>query len=265
MKAMDAMDRLTVLVVDDEPLARRRLVRLLGRKEWVARVEEAADADEARRRAQALQPDILLLDILLPGGSGFEVLQTLAPVPPAVVFVTALDCHALRAFDANAVDYVTKPIDPRRFDLAMERARQAAGAHQHAERLAELQETLSSLRRTLVPQSTRASDIWVKVRGEYLRIAPESILRFQAERDYVRIHLAGASYLYSESMLSLEKRLDPAQFIRIHRSTIVRRAAIAHIRPAPFAALVAVLTDGTPVRIGRTYAPVVRASLAVRR
>mgnify|MGYP001141250646 FL=1 len=102
----------------------------------------------------------------------------------------------------------------------------------------------------------------MKSQGEYLRIAPETIIRFQADRDYVRVHIAGADYLYQENLASLERRLDPADFTRIHRSTIVRRSAIARIKTAPFAALIAVLSDGSEVRVGRTYATGIRAALA---
>ncbi|EIC28371.1 MULTISPECIES: LytR/AlgR family response regulator transcription factor [Methylomicrobium] len=256
------MMELTVLVVDDEPLARRRLTRLLGKIDWVGRIEEAGDVDEAYRAVGKIQPDILLLDIQMPGGSGFDVLERLVgAAPPAVVFVTAFDHHALRAFEANAVDYITKPIEPGRFCTAMERARWAAASRLQADRIAELQETIVSLKRALNEQPKRASEFWVKVRDVFVRIAPENILRFQAERDYVRIHVAGADYLYQESLASLERRLDPADFVRIHRSTIVRRSAIVRIRQAPFAALIAALADGSEVRVGRTYAAALRARL----
>lgn len=255
------MSDLTILVVDDEPLARRRLLRLLGKMEWVGRIEEAADAEEARRAAQQTRPDILLLDIQMPGGSGFEVLESLGPEPPVVVFVTAFDHHALRAFEANAVDYVTKPIEPGRFARALARARIAAGARLQADRVAEMQETIASLKRTLTEQPKRPTEFWVKARGDYLRITSDNVIRFQAERDYVRIHVLGADYLFQESLSSLERRLDGEEFLRIHRGAIVRRSAIARIKQARFAALIAVLSDGSEVRVGRTYAPTIRAKL----
>jgi two-component system LytT family response regulator len=252
---------LTVLVVDDEPLARRRLTRLLSKMDWVGRIEEAAEVSEACRKAADIQPDVLLLDIQMPGGSGFDVLDRLGPELPSIVFVTALDHHALRAFDANAVDYVTKPIEPGRFGLAMERARSATGSRHQANRIAELQETIASLKQTLSAQPRQARELWVKVRGEHVRIPQESIVRIQAERDYVRIHIAGADYLYHESLSALEQRLDSSHFIRIHRGTIVRRDAMVRIKQAPFAALIAVLTDGSEVRVGRTYSSAVRSKL----
>jgi two-component system LytT family response regulator len=258
------MTGLTVLVVDDEPIARRRLIRLLNGVDWVGRIEEAAEAREAIRKAAELEPDVLLLDIQLPGGSGFDVMERLGPEPPIIVFVTAFDHHALRAFDANAVDYVTKPIEAGRFSLAMQRAKSALDSRDQAERVAELQVTVASLKQALSLQPKQASEFWVKVRGEHLRISAQTIVRFQAERDYVRIHTAGAGYLHHESLAALEESLDPSQFIRIHRSTIVRRDAVVRIKPAPFAAMIVVLTDGSEVRVGRTYLSAVRLSLRGR-
>lgn len=255
------MTGMSVLVVDDEPLARRRLVRMLAKMDWVERIEEAGNVEQACQRAQERQPDILLLDIQMPGGTGFEVLERLAETPSAVVFVTAFDHHALRAFESNAIDYVTKPIEPGRFAKAMARARDTANSCSQADRIAELQETVASLKQALNSNERRSRDFWVKAQGEFLRLAPENILWFGAERDYVRIHVHGADYLYQENLASLERRLDADDFLRIHRSTIVRITAIVRIKSAPFAALIAVLSDGTEVRVGRTYTSTVRARL----
>lgn len=255
------MTPLSVLVVDDEPLARRRLTRHLGKIGWVARIDEAGDVDCACRLAKEVKPDILLVDIQMPGGSGFDLLERLGAEAPVVVFVTAFDHHALRAFEANAIDYVTKPIEAGRFEMAMGRARQAVTSRLQGERIAELQETVASLKKALGGNSRRTGDFWVKSHGAYIRIAAETVIRFQAERDYVRIHVSDAAYLLPENMASLERRLDPAIFVRIHRSTIVRRNAITRVRTAPFSALVAVLCDGTEVRVGKTYAPGVRSDL----
>lgn len=259
------MTGFTVLVVDDEPLARRRLVRLLGRLDWVGHIEQAGDVAEAHRKTLELQPDILLLDILMPGGSGFDVLEQLGLEPPIVVFVTAFDHHALRAFEANAVDYLTKPIEPGRFEQAMERAKAAVAARNQTDRIAELQETIAALKRALREQPKQNHEFWVKVRGEHIRVTEDRITRIQAERDYVRIHVDGAEYLYHETLTALEQRLCPEDFMRIHRSAIVRRNAIARIKQVPFAAMVAVMKDGTEVRIGRTYAAVVRNQLTKNR
>lgn len=256
------MTKLSVLVVDDEPLARRRLIRLLSKLDWIDDIGEAGDIAQACACIDALKPDILLLDIQMPGGTGFELLDRLGEAAPSIVFVTAFDHHALRAFDAKAIDYVTKPIEPGRFVQAMERARSAARALVQADRIMELQETLSSLRRDLDSGVGRPRDFWVRSGGEYVRLPPEMILCFEADRDYVRIQVSGAEYLYQESLASLERRLDPADFWRVHRSAIVRRGAIARVKPAPFSSLVLVMANGAEIRVGRTYANAVRAALA---
>jgi two-component system LytT family response regulator len=258
------MSGLTILVADDEPLARRRLIRQLRKLDWVGLVEESADVAQTLRQMRAIGPDILLLDIQMPGGSGFDVLQQMERDLPAIVFVTAFDHYALRAFEVNAVDYLTKPIDVERFAVAMERARVTAVSRSRADRLAELQEVIASLKKELNGRSRQDAELWVKVRGEHLRIAEDDIIRLQAERDYVRIHVAGASYLFHETLTALGQRLACDAFIRIHRSTIVRRSAVVRLRPAPFAAWIAVLVDGTECRVGRTYASSLRTLLGKR-
>lgn len=253
------MKGLSVLVVDDEPLARRRLLRLLGKLDWVGPIAQAGDVVEAVQQISALQPDVLLLDIQMPGGSGFDVLAQLEAAPAALVFVTAFDHHALRAFEANAIDYLTKPIDPGRFRLAMERARSAIGARQQTDRIAELQETIAALRRALKPQAAHIGGIWVKSRdGGHVRIQVDDITWLQAERDYVRIHSAGGQHLQHDTLTHLERHLDPAHFIRIHRGSIVRLDAIVGIKNASFSSMVVVLRDGAEVRVGRTYTSSVR-------
>lgn len=255
------MSGLTVLVVDDEPLARRRLVRLLAGMEGLGAVREANDAPQAIEAIQAQRPDVLLLDIQMPGGSGFDVLDAIGDDLSAVVFVTAFDHYALRAFERDAVDYVTKPIEEGRLSLAIARAQARLAARDDAERLAEMRHTVATLRQALRENQRQITQFWVKARGEFIGIAADKVTRFQADKDYVQIHANGESYLYGESLGSLERRLDPAEFVRIHRSVIVRRNAIARVRQAPFSALVAVLSDGTEIRVGRTFTKAVRAEV----
>jgi DNA-binding LytR/AlgR family response regulator len=257
---------LDVLVVDDEPLARRRVVRLLRQLPWIGRVQEAADVDDAATQCERTGPDIVLLDIQMPGGSGFDLVQRLAKHDggtgmPVVVFVTAFDDQALRAFDASATDYITKPIEPGRFRLAMERARQAAGLRNNAQRIAELESVVASLRRGLATPAGPASELWVKFQGQYLRVPGASISRIQAERDYARIHADGRSYLHNLSLAELERQLPATEFLRVHRSTLVRIDAVKRMAVGPFSSLALVLADGTTVRVGRTYTTAVRARL----
>jgi len=254
------MNALSVLVVDDEPLARRRLFRLLHRLDWIRRIDEAVDVRDAREQLDSAQPDILLLDIQMPGGNGFDLLEGIDQ-PPVVVFVTAFDHHALQAFEANAIDYLTKPVEPGRFAQAMTRARQAAEQRTQTERIQELQEAIAALKRSVGQQTRRVADLWVKHRGEHLRLAADTITRIQAERDYTRLHVDGADYLYPDNLSTIERRLDPEAFMRVHRSTIVRCESVTRIRGTAFSTLVLVMSDGAEVRVGRTYTTAVRARL----
>lgn len=252
------MKPMSVLIIDDEPLARRRLARLVGALPEAEAIGEAGNVQDACQAIEALSPDIILLDIQMPGGNGFDIVERLGGNGPAVVFVTAFDHFALRAFDAAAVDYVTKPIEPARLQMAISRARARMTAKADEERIAELNETVFALRQALRKQEAQVADIWVKSRGELIRIALDRVVRFQAERDYVRIHTEARSYLHHESLASLEGWLDPSAFLRLHRSSIVRRDCIVGLRQAPFAALIALLSDGSEIRVGRTYAKHVR-------
>lgn len=252
----------SVLVVDDEPLARRRAVRLLRQLGETGPIEEAGDIEQARSIIETGSIDVLLLDIQMPGGSGFDLLESLSTPPGAVVFVTAFDDQALRAFEAQAVDYITKPINPGRLQAAFRRATDIVRANTSHDRISELLETVRALRQSGAGRPKAATEFWVKVRNDYVRLSVTQIHRFQAERDYVRIHAGKETYLHHESLASLERRLDADEFTRVHRGTIVRVDQIVRIRMDPFSTMIAILADGSEVRVGRTYAPGVRARMA---
>jgi DNA-binding LytR/AlgR family response regulator len=258
------MQGLTVLVVDDEPLARRRAMRLARQVPWVGQIGEAGNIAQAIEWLAASTCHIILLDIRMPGGSGFDLIRHLPDPSPAVVFVTAFNDQALRAFDAHAVDYVTKPIEAGRFQTAMERARAAAEQAGSVDRIRELEEVVANLR--VIGESSRQhmAELWVRASGEYVRIKPESITHVGAERDYVRIHADGQSYLYNENLATLERLLPAQQFLRIHRSTMVRIDAVERVKNGQFHSLIAILGDGTELRIGRTYTAAIRARLGRR-
>ncbi|MFA7262080.1 MAG: LytTR family DNA-binding domain-containing protein [Caulobacter sp.] len=256
------MNAPSVLVVDDEPLARRRAVRLLRQLVDVGSIQEAGDIEQARSILDAASIDVLLLDIQMPGGSGFDLLETLSSPPGAVVFVTAFDDQALRAFEAQATDYITKPIDPGRLQAAFRRAMNVVHARANLDRISELAETVKALRRSGAGRPRGLSEFWVKVRNDYVRLPAAGISRFQADRDYVQIHAGSGTYLHHESLASLERRLDDEEFVRVHRSTIVRRDHIVRIKTNPLSSMIAVLADGSEIRVGRTYASTVRSRLA---
>jgi DNA-binding LytR/AlgR family response regulator len=255
---------LVILVVDDEPLARRRAVRLAQQLPWVGEVGQAGNVAQAAEWLAHSACHIILLDIRMPGGSGFDLLRHLPDPAPAVIFVTAFSDQALRAFDAQAIDYVTKPIEAGRFQIAMERARMAVEQAQSADRIRELEEVVANLRATEPETRNELGELWVRTGSEYVRIKPESISHISAERDYVRIHADGNSYLYNENLATIERLLPTLQFQRIHRSTMVRIDAVERVKAGQFHSLIAVLQDGTELRVGRTYTAAIRARLARR-
>jgi two-component system, LytTR family, response regulator AlgR len=232
---------LRTLIVDDEPLALERM-ELICRD--IAAIEVAGTAQDgaaALRAIGALEPDLVLLDMTMPELDGLAVARALTRQEdaPAVVFVTAHDNFAVEAFDLEAVDYVLKPVTPDRLERAVARAvarrgQRAAGG------------------------GDWLSEFWVPYRSELLRISSEDVDRIDAERDYVRLHVRqmegeSRSYLLLQTVSGLEARLDPERFIRIHRSTILRRDRITGLRHDGLGVWSAELADSTSVRIGRTY------------
>jgi len=240
---------LRTLIVDDEPLAIERLPILAARIPALHVVGTASDGAQALRLADALTPDLLLLDMTMPEADGLTVARTLAANGncPAIIFVTAHDQFAVEAFDCDAVDYVLKPVAEDRLIRAIERAL--------ARRDGEPREPLPAV----AEASPWIEEFWVPHRSELIRLAARDIERIDAERDYVRLHVATRSYLMLHTIQGLEDRLDPTRFIRLHRSTIVRRDGIAGLRHDGLGVWSAELTDGTALRIGRTYLPRAKA------
>lgn len=227
------------LIVDDEPLAIERLQLLCAREPLVDLVGTASDGRAALRLADALDPEALLLDISMPELDGMGVARALAQTKarPAIVFVTAFDSFAVEAFNLAAIDYLLKPVAPDRLRRALERVVERRG---------------SAAPPPGAP-SPYVEEFWVPHRAELIRIAAADIERIDAERDYMRLHVAGRSYLLHETISTLEARLDPAKFIRLHRSTIVRRDRIRALKHDGGGVWSADLGDGEEVRIGRTY------------
>ncbi len=238
---------LRTLIVDDEPLAIERLRVLCARIGGIEVVGTAPDGASALRVAGELAPDLVLLDMTMPELDGLGVARALAraPNPPALVFVTAHDSFAVEAFDLDAVDYVLKPVAPERLERAIARATSRRGTE------------------AAPAPSKWIGEFWVPHRSELLRIAASDVERIDAERDYVRLHVNGGeerrSYLLLQTIAGLEARLDPAQFIRLHRSAILRRDRIAGLRHEGLGVWSAELADGSTVRIGRTFLARVKA------
>ena len=225
------------LIVDDEPIARGRLRALCARLPEVVVVGEAATGAQALMQLEGV--DLVLLDIAMPDGDGLSVAAALArlPAPPAVVFCTAHPDHALEAFDVAAVDYLLKPVGRERLARAVDKTRK--------------------LRTAPEPPSEAPSDrldhLWAPHRDAMVRVDVADIVRVEAEGDYARIRTEAASYLIHETMARLEARLDPAVFVRVRRSLIVRESGIAKVRHAGDGVWEATLLDGAVVRVGPTY------------
>jgi two-component system response regulator AlgR len=239
------------MIVDDEPLAVERLQMLCAREPRIALVGTATDGEAALRLVEGLQPELLLLDIAMPLLDGIGVARAVGRmgIRPAVIFVTAFEGFAVEAFDLAAVDYLLKPVAHDRLTRAIDRVEQA------------LRPTASqdSLEITGAPTSDWAEEFWVPHRSELIRIGTDQIDRIEAERDYMRLYVSGRSYLLHQTISSLEQRLDPTEFIRLHRSHIVRRGHIERLRHDGSGVWFACLTEGDDIRIGRTYLASVKA------
>ena len=244
----DPQPELTILIADDEPLAAERLQLLLARCDQVHLLGTASDGESAIRMADALTPDLMLLDIAMPGLDGIEVARALAArrPAPAVIFITAFDQFAVAAFEVAAVDYVMKPVDPDRLALALDRARaylrrrDEAGAPDPS------------------PPSKHLEEFWASDMSGLVRIAARDIDRVSAERDYMRLHVGPRSWLIHSSMNALEDGLDPALFLRLHRSAIVRRDVITGFSRNASGRWIARLADGSEQPVGRLYSDAVR-------
>lgn len=233
-----ARSTLTTLIVDDEPPA-RALLRLMCEEAGLVVVGEAIDGVDALARAAATRPMLVLLDIAMPGMDGMAVARALALTqsPPAIVFTTAYAQHAVSAFDVGAVDYLLKPVDPDRLALAIAR----------------------------VPAEARpqTDHLWLPAGAGLVRVPLDSVTRVEAERDYVRVHADGRSYLLRETMERIAERLPATAFLRLHRSAIVRRDTITGLQHEGDGVWSALISGGEPMRIGRSHLPRVRSALNV--
>lgn len=238
----NGQETLRTLIVDDEPLAVERMQVICAKVKALSVVGTANDGAAALRLIEALSPHLVLLDMTMPEVDGLSVARQLAKLEtrPAIIFVTAHDHFAVEAFDLDAVDYVLKPVATDRLERAIERALARRGSQE-------------------APQSDWLTELWVPHRSELLRIEVSQVSRIDAERDYVRLHVGDRTYLLLQTIAGLEKRLDPAEFIRIHRSNILRRENIRGLKHDGLGVWSVELAEGDAMRIGRTYLPKVKA------
>lgn len=240
-------DPVRVLVVDDEAPARAALRSMLSQDPEVEVVGCCGDGKQALAAIKTGSPEVVFLDVRMPGLDGFEVVQAAGPRPPRVVFVTAHAGHALEAFDAEAVDYVLKPFDDERFARALARAKAAA----RADRTIALAARLSADRE---PDPPRYLERIALPEREGVRVVPVAEIDWiEAQDYYVEVHSGGRGYLLRRSLKQLEARLDPRIFARVHRSAMVNLQRIQSMRPAAHGERDLILRDGTQLKLSRMY------------
>jgi len=238
------------LILDDEPVARRGIRHHLRREPDIEVIGEYGDGAAAIDAIAELEPDLVFLDIQMPEVGGFDVVDAIGVARmPAVIFVTAYDEHALRAFDVHAVDYVLKPIDRERFRTALDRARQRLS--QKAGGLGDrIAAALQELGRTTRPYSKRLA---IKSDGRVTLVDVGDVDRVEAAGNYVEVHFGSRHHLLRETMANLEARLDPEHFVRVSRSSIVNAGRVRELQPMFNGDFVVVLRDGTRVSGSRRY------------
>ena len=240
--------KVTAFVADDEPVARAGLRAMLREFDWVSVVGEAADGESAVREIEALRPELVFLDVQMPGLLGTDVLRRLER-PPFVIFTTAFSEHAVTAFELGAVDYLLKPFGPARLAAAMERVRAALGEPAPADTFERLSGALAG---------GPISRLFVRVGGTLVPLPVERVSWFEANGDYVTAHAGSARHLLHLSLSRLEARLDPRRFVRVHRTHIVNLDQVRAFRRDARGNLEAELLDGARVPVSRARAQELR-------
>jgi two-component system LytT family response regulator len=254
MKQATQGREIRVVIADDEPLARRGLQQVIEAHGDCRIIAESRNGNEALRALRSLRPDVVFLDIQMPGLDGFQVMHSIGTDrPPIIVLVTAYDEFAVRAFEAHALDYLLKPVSQERFDLTMQRVREQLRADRAVElsqrMLAFLQERDAGAPKGKTSDSAR--NIVVPTALGELVLDPEEVEWVQARDYYAVIHALGGRHLIRESLASLEQRLDPARFVRVHRSAIVRLDRVRELRTSDRGHASIVLRDGTQIPVSR--------------
>jgi len=257
---------LTVVAIDDEPLALARLALLLTDIGGIRLIGSFNDPQEGFSFVEKRRPDVVLLDIDMPGINGLQLashLQEMDGPRPSVIFITAFDHHAIEAFEANAIDYVLKPVAPSRLGAAISRIRQVVAQERAAMRVRELERRLDELR--LDPASADdefdCQRIWALRGNEFVQLRIGDIERVESDRDYVHIHDADRAYHLRATLGSLHERLGTDRYVRVRRSAIVRLDSIGAIRDRGYGDLQIILLSGTVMQVGRTYLKPLRERL----
>jgi two-component system LytT family response regulator len=242
--------KLRTLIVDDELLSRKKIRTFLQDHSEFQIVGECADGEQAISAIGTLRPDLLFLDVQIPGRNGFEVLDCLTEIPPpAVIFVTAFDKYAVQAFEVRALDYLLKPFNKARFAEALNRFHERRRRLNGVERKQELKAAFQEVQR----ESRDNERIFVKSGSRILFLRKGLIEWVEAQGDYVKLHIGRESHLLRETMSAASERLDPTRFVRIHRSRIVNLDYVREIRPLWGGDYCVLMRDGTELTMSRTY------------
>lgn len=238
--------KIRALIIDDEPPARKKIRHLLKNEPRVEIIGEAGDGLSAVESIDRLKPDLIFLDIQMPKMNGFEVLQAIGK-KPQIIFTTAFDHYALKAFDVRALDYLLKPFDETRFHDALDRAMEARNNQN------EVHEKITDLLNEFQSQQTHIHRLLLKSSGKIFFVKTDDIQWIEAEEKYVNLHTTKECYLHRETMNSLESKLDPKKFIRVHRSYIINLDSVKELQPWSHGDYVIVLKEGTKLSLGRIY------------
>lgn len=241
------MTTMRALIADDEPLARTALLRLLKRERDVSVVGECTDGESAVQAIRQLQPDLVFLDVQMPEMDGFQVVESIGVKEmPVTIFVTAFDRYAIRAFDTNAVDYLLKPFAPDRLVRAVSRARDRCHGRQDKDAAQRLFSLLSSRY-----ESDYVQRLTVASGGRILFVSVADIDWIEAEGNYARLHAGSRVYDVRETLQALMEKLDPREFVRIHRSTIVNVRRVREVQPWFQGSHIVLLQSGEELRMSR--------------
>jgi len=252
------MNPIRTLVVDDEPLAREGILALLAQDPEVEVVGSCADGQSAVNTIRAQRPDLVFLDVQMPKRDGFGVLAELAPGErPLVIFVTAFDQYAIRAFEAHAIGYLLKPFTDARFSAALAHAKAGVRDRQALEFGRKIDHLLGYVRQAVKPgveakpDPAPADRVVLKTGSDLHFVHPADIIWIESQADFVKFHTTGAAQLVRGTMQDFEKRLDPARFLRIHRSTIVNMEHVRKVTPALYGDYTVLMSDESKLRLSR--------------
>jgi two-component system LytT family response regulator len=242
--------KIRALIVDDEPLARTRIKSLLAHDPSVDVIGECSDGHKAVNSINELTPDLVFLDVQMPAMDGFEVIKTIgAERMPTVIFVTAYDKYALKAFEVNALDYLLKPFDRSRFQKTVERAKAMISRLHYGDVNTQLLSLLGDLRR----EQETPDRFVVKSGGRVVFLRVEEIDWMRTVGNYVHLHVGRDAHLMRETMTGMEAKLSPDRFMRIHRSTIVNLDRVKEVQPWAKGEYVVIMRDGTRLVMSRRY------------